>query len=154
MSACPQWLQRLVEYADESCPPEVARQVEEHLLKCKGCAEAVATQRQVRRALKALPRRHAPEHLSRRIRDHLRAAQRIRRVDWRWRAVAAACVLAAGVVLWRQIAYPVSPTDENEASVAQVVVQEYVNALSNDAFIDPSLQTLRREARLKPLHRE
>lgn len=154
MSACPQWLQLLVEYADESCPPELTRQVEQHLLTCKRCAEAVAAQRQVQRALKDLPRHRAPEHLSRRIRDRFRAAQRIQRVDWRWQVVAAACTLVAGVALWCQTSPPVSQIDESEASVAQVVVQEYVDALSNDAFLDPSLQALRREASLKPLQRE
>jgi anti-sigma factor RsiW len=155
MNACQQWEHTIVEYVDGVCQPEAAQQLQAHLMTCEACASTVRQQLWLKEAAAQLPREHAPAYLSRRIRHHARASLRRRgAVRFLGRASVATAVAAAAVLaLWwgtvrsdRAVLLPAE-----EPTVAQAIVQEYVGAISNDGFHDPSLQLLARETQMKTL---
>ncbi len=158
MKACREWEQLIVEYVDGVIEEQPRRSLEAHLASCKACAEAVKVQRWAKQVVAQLEREHAPDYLSRRIRHHARGSLRrqgaIRLLARASFATAVAATLL--LVLWwgnlRPEKMPVVPAEE--PTVAQAIVQEYVGAMSNDGFSDPSLQLLAREAQMKTLRLE
>jgi len=158
MKACREWEQFIVEYVDGVLDEQPRRSLEIHLASCKACAEAVKVQRWAKLVVAQLERECAPDYLSRRIRHHARDSLRrqgaIRLLARASFATAVAATLL--LMLWwgnlRPEKMPVVPVEE--PTVAQAIVQEYVGAMSNDGFSDPSLQLLAREAQMKTLRLE
>lgn len=155
MKACREREQAIVEYVDGTCEPQAARELEAHLARCAGCAEAVRAQQWLKQALAQLERDRAPAYLSRRIRDHARVALWQRARARRTLRLAAAAAAVAVVGWWgaSQLApAPVPPAEEQ--ALAQAILQEYAGSAANDGFADPSLQLLAREAHLGTLSPE
>jgi flagellar biosynthesis/type III secretory pathway M-ring protein FliF/YscJ len=72
--------------------------------------------------------------------------------------VSVAAALAAAVLLafwWSNLRPNVtSLVPADEPTIAQAIVQEYLGAMHNDGFSDPSLQLLARETQLQILRLE
>ncbi len=156
MEACREWQEAIVEYVDGRCALETAVRLERHVSTCEACAHAVHEQQWLKQAMRQVPPQHAPAHLSRRIRDHARASLRRRsavRTVWRLSfATTAVAVLAVLGWWWNASREPVLPAlPQEDSTLAQAIVQEYVGATAHDGFSDPSLQMLAREAQMKTL---
>jgi len=158
MKACRQWEQLIVEYVDGVLQEPHRRSLEDHLATCMGCAEAVETQRWTKQAVAQLERGHAPAHLSRRIQHHARASWGRQRTMRLLSRVSVAAALAAAMLLafwWSNLRPNVtSLVPADEPTIAQAIVQEYLGAMHNDGFSDPSLQLLARETQLQILRLE
>lgn len=68
---CSQVRKLLFEYADTDFPADVRSEVESHLAGCRNCALQFQALREQARALKSLPRLHAPEGLIERVREEV-----------------------------------------------------------------------------------
>lgn len=152
MNACREWVEPIIEYVDNRCPPETAHRLEVHLQTCSSCARVVEQQRWVKQALLQVEKELAPADMSRRIRHHARASvRRMRTMHLVRRLTFASMLLLATVVVWWTAARSPRPSVE-EPSLAQAVAQEYVGMTSSGGFSDPSLQLLDREARMQNVH--
>ncbi len=158
MKACREWEQFIVEYVDGVIEEQPRRSLEAHLASCTACAEAVRVQRWAKQVVAQLEREHAPDYLSRRIRHHARGSVRRQGAIRLLARASFATVVAASLLLafWWGNLRPekMSAVPVEEPTVAQAIVQEYVGAMSNDGFTDPSLQLLAREAQWKTLRLE
>lgn len=158
MKACREWQDAIVEYVDGRCAPEKARKLESHLSTCEACAAVVREHRRLKLVVAQIPSVHTPAHLTRRIRDRARV-ERQRQLKSQWLVkfsfAAIGAALLAAALWWKVAPHHLPPSlPPDEPTLAQAIVQEYVGTTTHDAFSDPSLQMLARDAQMKVVQEE